>query len=120
MKALVDDLERLLFGGVSVLEYLNENRTPAPRSSGNHPEGSITLKMTATGPEIQVRGRDKPGLLLALAQAFYLMDINVIEANITTDSKGKIANEFRIDAADERFRSKEFQRRLVEDLKFLL
>lgn len=123
MRGLIDDLETLLFGGVSVLEYLTEHHARVPRSereTSNADTGDVVLLRQDRQSVIEVTAVDRPGLLLALSQAFYLMDINIFEGEITTDKDGGVWNRFVVDPADARFRSKEFLRRLREELKVLL
>ncbi len=120
VRNLIDDLERLLFAGVSVLEFLTERQARVPRYSQEAAGGKVSLK---TGPKkrtyIEVTGPDQRGLLLSLSQAFYLMDINIFEAEIETTKEGGIRNTFYVDPGDARFQSPEFQRRLCEELQML-
>ncbi|MCR9144460.1 MAG: hypothetical protein NXI24_19635 [bacterium] len=121
MRGLIDDLERLLFGGVSVLEYLTEHhaRVPAKERESSEGGGDVVLLKQGQQSVIEVTAVDRPGLLLSLSQAFYLMDINISEGEITTQPDGAVWNRFAVDPADKRFQSPEFQRRLREELKVL-
>lgn len=78
-------------------------------------EGAATMNADSMRSLID----DLERLLLALSQAFYLMDINIFEAEITTQSDGSVWNRFTVDPNDKRFRSAEFQRRLQEELRVL-
>ncbi|MCB1304657.1 MAG: hypothetical protein KDK37_10275 [Leptospiraceae bacterium] len=120
LKAMIDDLERLLFDGVSVLSYLTEHAKEAPRPEIGYGEGQAFIRDLDEEIVIEVRGKDKNGLLLALSQAFYLMDISIMEASIFTDDKGQVHNLFLIDPADIRFRNREFRTRLTEELRYLI
>lgn len=120
IEIMVNDLERLLFDGLSVLGYLSESENTPVHSEDWHGEGQVMLRDSDGEMIIEARGADRPGLMLALSQAFYLMDINIMEASIFTDEKSQAHNLFLVDPADERFRNLEFRRRLTEELKDLL
>lgn len=120
LKAMIDDLERLLFDGVSVLGYLNERSREAPRPEIGFGEGQVFIRDLDEEIIIEVRGKDKAGLLLALSQAFYLMDISIMEASIFTDDKGQVHNLFLVDRSDIRFHNREFRTRLTEELRYLI
>jgi len=118
LKLIVSDLENLLFGGVSVLEYLmNLKVSPPPSPVGG---GHVEVSFHDAVPVIQMNGQDQPGLLLKISQAFFLMDINVVQGNIETNSFGGIHNSFQADPLDRRFYIPEFCRRLEEELIVLL
>lgn len=123
MRGLIDDLEKLLFAGVSVLEYLTEHhaRVPGKQVERDNPGESCDVVLLNEGKQsvIEVTASDRPGLLLSLSQAFYLMDINIFEGEITTGPGGSVWNRFVVDPGDKRFQSKEFRRRLREELKVL-
>ncbi len=120
MRGLIDDLERLLFGGVSVLEYLTEREARVPARDHNPGTGGdVQLLNQDNQSVIEVTASDRPGLLLSLSQAFYLMDINIFEGEITTQADGAVWNRFVVDPGDKRFQSPEFRRRLREELKVL-
>ncbi|HBS05748.1 MAG TPA: hypothetical protein DEA96_12330 [Leptospiraceae bacterium] len=120
LKMMIDDLERLLFDGVSVLGYLTEHAREAPRPEIGYGEGQVFIRDLDEEVVIEVRGQDKSGLLLALSQAFYLMDISIMEASIFTDEKAQVHNLFLIDRSDIRFRNREFRTRLTEELRYLI
>lgn len=120
-RSMIDDLEKLLFGGVSVLEYLTQRKAAIPRTEFQAAHGEVTLSAKRGGETvIEITGRDKRGLLLILTQAFYLMDIDILEADIHTDPDGRVRNRFVVDPRDERFYSTEFQNRLCEELRVLV
>ena len=120
LKLMIDDLERLLFDGISVLGYLTEHSREAPRPEIGYGEGQVFIRDLDEEVVIEVRGQDKAGLLLALSQAFYLMDISIMEASIFTDEKAQVHNLFLIDRSDLRFRNREFRTRLTEELRYLI
>lgn len=116
-QAMVADLRDLLFGGQSVLGYLKEQaevRVREPRG------GQVTVQAGVDYHEIRLATRDQVGLLLSLTQAFYLMDISIQKATVTTRDDGQVTNTFHIDAGDERFGNAEFRRRLSDELTSLL
>ncbi|HMU84354.1 MAG TPA: hypothetical protein PKC35_13490, partial [Leptospiraceae bacterium] len=71
-------------------------------------------------PLLIVSGSDQPGLLLSLSQAFFLMDIDILEAVIHTDRMGVVRNQFLINPSDSRFGNAEFRKRLVEEIATLV
>jgi len=117
LRQMVIDFERLLFHGVSVLEYLQENQKRIPdrvrRTKG-------TVRLDQDPPVLRITGSDQPGLLLTLSQAFFLMDLDIEDADIRTDSDGLVRNVFHVNAADTRLKNAEFRRRLVEELTDLV
>lgn len=117
LRQMVSDFERLLFQGVSVLEYLQENHTRIPdrirRAKGN-------VRLEQDPPVLRITGSDQPGLLLTLSQAFFLMDLDIADAEIRTDSDGLVRNIFRVNPGDRRLLNAEFRRRLVEELTDLV
>ncbi len=115
---MMKDFESLLFRGVSVLEYLiaNEKRIPARARKW---KGSVELTFDDR-PMLVVSGSDQPGLLLSLSQAFFLMDIDILEAAIHTDRMGVVRNQFLINPSDVRFQNGEFRKRLVEEISTLV
>lgn len=117
IRQMLADLRELLFGGLSVLEYLKRHHgLPVPRACG----GEVSITIAGSLPTIEVMTQDQPGLLLTLAQAFYLMDISIAEAIITTEPSGAVRNTFRVLGTDARFVSPEFRRRLGEELTGIL
>ncbi len=117
LRQMVIDFERLLFHGVSVLEYLQEHQKRIPdrmrRARG-------TVRLDQDPPVLRIAGSDQPGLLLTLSQAFFLMDLDIEDADIRTDSDGLVRNVFRVNPADTRLKNAEFRRRLVEELSDLV
>ncbi len=120
IRTMINDLESLLFGGLSVLDYLKQNQAKAPALKPGMPRGAIEIRADETQTCIEITGRDKAGLLLCLAQAFYLMDIDIVEADIHTDPDGRVRNRFFVDVRDQRFQNPEFKARLAEELGLLL
>ncbi len=117
VQSMMADLRKLLFEGVSVLDYLRgRSYLPEPVSAG----GEVSITTSGGAPAIEVITRDQRGLLLTLSQAFYLMDINIAEARITTDDSGRVRNTFRVRGPDARFQNAEFRRRLGEELTGIL
>lgn len=117
MRQMLDDFETLLFGQLSVLEYLADC-LPEKENQVNT-RGSVQVVQNAEFATIEVEGEDKSGLLLILAQAFFLMDINIGRAEIST-VENRIKNSFRIKGRDPRFDSKEFCARLKDELQNLV
>lgn len=120
LRAMVDDLESLLFGGLSVLDYLSARKASPPPPPPASAQAEIRVLHEGEQISIEIKGRDRNGLLLGLAQAFYLMDIDVREADIHTDPDGRIRNRFLVYPSDRRFASEEFCARLSEELRQLL
>ena len=121
IRSMIDDLESMLFGGLSVLEYLSRHQAAVPRTLPGDREGAVFIEEVEGQLALVVSGRDRPGLLLALAQAFYLMDIDIVQAEIQTETAGgAVRNQFVVDPEDNRFESQEFQRRLLEELRSLV
>lgn len=116
LQKIIVDLEDLLFGGKSVLEYLTAQGASVPPGSG---EGEVMLAVNPGENLLEIEGADKKGLLLGLSQAFYLMDINISKAIITTNENGVVKNQFWINLNDMRFQNPEFRSRLTEELKIL-
>ena len=114
---MLGDFRALLFGGLSVLGYLRGRTSlPEPACAG----GEVDIAMSGGVAKIEVTTPDQPGLLLSLAQAFYVMEINIAEARITTGADGRAQNTFHIAGTDHRFQNSEFRRRLGEELTGLL
>ncbi|MCB1172083.1 MAG: ACT domain-containing protein [Leptospiraceae bacterium] len=123
MRLMATDLESLLFDNVSVLEYLNENHREDKallRESNRSHHQEVSIDTSDNRVVIEIRSQDRSGLLLEISQAFYLMNINILEAKIQTKSDGHIHNIFYVDPADQRFAHQEFQRRLTEELGLML
>jgi len=116
--AMMNDFERLLFRGVSVLEYLTENERLIPARAKTW-KGTVDLTFDEK-PFLTVSGSDQPGLMLALSQAFFLMDLDILEAFIHTDRLGVVRNQFLINPSDRRFENAEFRKRLVEEIGTLV
>lgn len=125
LEALGADLKRLL-NGLSVLEYLamqgdDEGRNPRANGNGRlSPAARVEIEQEAFGPVIRLRGTDRPGLMLTLSQTFFLTDIDILNASITTGKAGEVVNTFEVNPTDARFTNDEFKRRLGEELRVLL
>ena len=117
IKGIVSDLRSLLFDGVSVLEYLTKKGLQL--ESAGSPGGDVVIE-PGPRPAILITTTDKPGLLTALSQAFYLMDIDILEAEIGTLPDGRVENRFYVDGNDDRFSQQAFCTRLSEELQTLL
>ncbi|MCE9597086.1 MAG: hypothetical protein K8S54_03885 [Spirochaetia bacterium] len=115
---MMNDFERLLFRGVSVLEYLTENERKIPARERKW-KGNVDLTFDEK-PMLIVSGSDQPGLMLALSQAFFLMDLDILEAFIHTDRLGVVRNQFLVNPSDRRFANAEFRKRLVEEIATLV
>ena len=117
VQAILEDLRALLFEGLSVLAYLGgRTHLPVSHSGG----GDVEITGASGDATIEVVTTDQPGLLLSLAQAFYLMDIDIEGAAVTPEPDGRVRNTFRIGGDDARFENAEFRRRLREELTGLL
>ena len=112
---MAKDLETLLFDGLSVLEYMGQKNAREVNFDGQG-KGEVICRFEKNHPVIEITTADKKGLLLALTQAFYLMEIDVFEAEIITRSDGMVSNTFQINPADKRFQNEEFCRRLGDEL----
>lgn len=112
------DLERLLFQGVSVLAYLTELKSAPPAESMQ--QGCVYAAPSDDGPVIVMSGRDQRGVLLKVTQAFFLMDINIVRAQIDTLPNGEVRNTFFVDPLDRRFGAHDFRVQLAQELSGLL
>ena len=113
------DLERLL-DGLSVLEYLSQEGQSDLPGRISREGAKVEIAQAAFGPVIRLRGTDRPGLMLTLSQAFFLTDIDILNASITTEADGEVVNTFEVNPADARFMNDEFKRRLRDELRLLL
>lgn len=118
LRELSIELESLLFKGVSVLEYLTAKNAPPP--AGRDPGAQISTGSERGMPYLEIVTKDRRGLFLSVTQAFFLMDVNIMEATIQTDSFGRARDRFLVDSLDARFSNEEFLRRLREELQQIL
>ena len=106
-ETMMQDLERLLFDALSVHEYISEDYLAArpsaessvDRLSEERPE--VRLPQNADEPYLELSGRDRPGLLQAIAHVLAHRDIDVLEAEIQTIGE-RVANRFLINPTDAR------------------
>ncbi len=117
IRRMIEDLEQLLFRGLSVLEYLTLKDASAP--TVNNRDGSVEIGENDGHSVITVNTKDKQGLMLTLSQAFFLMDIDIFEASIETQRDGSVRNTFQVAPADKRFDNSEFRKRLGDELTAL-
>ncbi len=111
----------LLLDGMSVLEYLSMRQARVPGTpSRKAMQGGVEIVQEACGPVIRLRGVDRPGLMLALSQTFFLTDIDILNATLHTEPTGEVINSFEVNPSDARFFNQEFRRRLCDELRYLL
>ncbi|MBX7057016.1 MAG: hypothetical protein K1X75_03045 [Leptospirales bacterium] len=115
---MMDDFERLLFERISVLDYL-QSRGDAPQRNASG-GGLVEFDLDDSLPRITVHGRDRRGLLLALAQILSMMEIDILEALIDTAADGQVRNTFVVNPSDKRFRGLHFRDKLSDALRQLL
>ncbi|MBE7440672.1 MAG: hypothetical protein HS115_19670 [Spirochaetales bacterium] len=108
------ELETLLSDDLSVIDYLTIKNRDLP--TGSFTSGGVEW-VQVPGPGIALTGRDKPGLLTVVAAVFHVVDLNILEAKISSRESGEVRNIFYFDPADVRTRDSNFCLRLVHLLQ---
>ena len=113
IRNLVGSLDGLLFHGQPVRDALQERGITLQ----NRPVDGLSIKiLDGKGPGIEVHSPYDPVFLLRMFQSFYMMDVDVLEGEISADPHHGVYTLFWMDPSDIRFTSSEFTGRLVEEL----
>lgn len=118
IKKMMKELEELLFGSISVVDYLSSRNLSVTGEGGG--TGFADLTYDNGKVVIEIISDQRKWLLLGIFQAFYLMDVNIKEASIAPLSDGTIKNRFIIATEDFRYHNPEFRKRLREELKSVI
>lgn len=118
VNTVMGDLERLLLGGISVVEFLNQKKLQI--SVVKSDDGFADLTYENGLVVIEIKARKLKWTLPAVFQAFYLMDVNVKEAKIETLPDFRMENRFIVATEDSRYHNPEFRKRLMEELVAVL
>lgn len=108
------ELETLLSDDLSVIDYLTIKNRDLP--TGSFSTSGVEW-IHVPGPGVALAGTDKPGLLTVVAAVFHVVDLNILEAKITTRESGMVSNVFYFDPADVRIQDGHFCQRLVHLLQ---
>jgi len=119
VKEMIGELEGLLFANHSVLEFLSNKGINIPPPS-HKSAGEVTVYVDEKKIIIDINGITGPGYLLLISRAFYLTDVNILEAILYLDRDGSTQNRFFVDPSDIRFHNKGFCENLIAEMKDLL